>query len=111
MDADGLACMAGQRNKLAVIDICARGAQGERLLAEVQRRFGKSRFETRTGRQGFTLRVLLSGGRRGGICETANINASAAVYRQSAAILSAPQKRGYWSLDRTMPLGSQLSTN
>jgi hypothetical protein len=53
MDADGLACMAGSRNKLTVIDVDARGAEGERLLAEVQRRFGSSRLITRTGRHGF----------------------------------------------------------
>lgn len=53
MDADGLACMAGSRNKLTVIDIDARGAEGERLLAEAQRTFGRSRLITRTGRHGF----------------------------------------------------------
>jgi hypothetical protein len=49
-DADGLACMAGS---LTVIDIDARGAEGERLLADVQREVGESRFIVRTGGGGF----------------------------------------------------------
>jgi hypothetical protein len=40
-DAEGLACMAGSRNKLTVIDIDARGTEGERLLADVQRTSAK----------------------------------------------------------------------
>jgi hypothetical protein len=52
-DAEGLACMAGSRNKLTVIDIDARGADGERLLADVQREVGDARFIVRTGGGGF----------------------------------------------------------
>ena len=52
-DAEGLACMAGSRNKLTVIDIDARGAEGERLLADVQREVGDARFIVRTGGGGF----------------------------------------------------------
>jgi hypothetical protein len=52
-DAEGLACMAGSRNKLTVIDIDARGAEGERLLAGVQRDVGEARFIVRTGGGGF----------------------------------------------------------
>jgi hypothetical protein len=53
LDGDGLACMAGERNKLTVIDIDARGAEGERLLADAQRDYGASRFIVRTGSGGF----------------------------------------------------------
>jgi Bifunctional DNA primase/polymerase, N-terminal/Primase C terminal 1 (PriCT-1) len=52
-DAEGLACMAGSRNKLTIIDIDARGAEGERLLADVQREAGEARFIVRTGGGGF----------------------------------------------------------
>jgi hypothetical protein len=52
-DAEGLACMAGRRNKITVIDIDARGAEGERLLADVQREVGEARFIVRTGGGGF----------------------------------------------------------
>src|SRR4051794_14046969 len=52
-DADGLACMAGPKNKLTVVDVDAKGAEGERLLAEVQNDFGPSRFIVRTGGGGF----------------------------------------------------------
>jgi hypothetical protein len=52
-DADGLACMAGHRNKITVVDIDARGAEGERLLADVQRELGEARFIVRTGGGGF----------------------------------------------------------
>jgi hypothetical protein len=45
--------MAGSRNKLTVIDIDARGAEGERLLADVQREVGDARFIVRTGGGGF----------------------------------------------------------
>jgi len=52
-DAPGLAAMAGARNRFTVIDIDARGAAGERLLADVQRDFGNARVVTRTGSGGF----------------------------------------------------------
>jgi hypothetical protein len=52
-EAQGLACMAGSRNKLTVIDIDARGVEGERLLADVQREAGEARFIVRTGGGGF----------------------------------------------------------
>jgi hypothetical protein len=52
-DAEGLACMAGPRNALTVVDIDARGAEGERLLADVQGEIGRSRFIVRTGGGGF----------------------------------------------------------
>jgi hypothetical protein len=52
-DAEGLACMAGSRNRLTVVDIDARGAEGERLLADVQGEIGRSRFIVRTGGGGF----------------------------------------------------------
>lgn len=51
-DADGLACVAGQRNNLTVIDVDVGGAEGERLVADVQREVGGSRFITRTGGRG-----------------------------------------------------------
>lgn len=53
LDGDGLACMAGARNKLTVIDIDARGSEGERLLADAQRDYGASRIIVRTGSGGF----------------------------------------------------------
>jgi Bifunctional DNA primase/polymerase, N-terminal len=53
LDADALACMAGQRNKLTLIDIDAQGSEGERLLADTQCSCGRSRFIVRTGRGGF----------------------------------------------------------
>lgn len=52
-DAEGLACMAGPRNKLTVVDIDARGAEGERLLADVQREIGTAKVIVRTGGGGF----------------------------------------------------------
>jgi hypothetical protein len=52
-DAPGLAAMAGARNRLTVVDIDARGAEGERLLADVQGEYGESRFVVRTGSGGF----------------------------------------------------------
>jgi hypothetical protein len=52
LDGDGLACMAGARNRLTVIDLDARGAEAERLLADVQRDYGASKFIVRTGRGG-----------------------------------------------------------
>lgn len=52
-DADGLACQAGARNKLTVIDVDARNAEGERLLADTQRQYGPSKFIVRTGNGGF----------------------------------------------------------
>ena len=52
-DAPGLAAMAGERNKLTIIDIDERGAGGERLLADVQRQFGDSKVVVRTGSGGF----------------------------------------------------------
>ena len=53
LDGDGLACMAGERNKLTVIDIDAHGAEGERLLANMQCTYGASRFIVSTGSGGF----------------------------------------------------------
>jgi hypothetical protein len=52
-DAPGLAALAGARNRFTVIDVDERGAAGERLLADIQGRFGKSRFIVRTGSGGF----------------------------------------------------------
>jgi hypothetical protein len=52
-DAPGLAAMAGARNRFTVVDIDERGAAGERLLADVQRQFGNSKFVVRTGSGGF----------------------------------------------------------
>jgi hypothetical protein len=51
--AEGLACMAGPRNKITVVDVDARGAEGERLLADVQSEVGASRFIVKTGGGGF----------------------------------------------------------
>jgi hypothetical protein len=51
--AEGLACMAGARNRLTVVDVDARGAEGERLLADIQSEVGPSRFIVRTGGGGF----------------------------------------------------------
>lgn len=45
----------GHRNRLTVIDIDARGAEGERLLADVQREVGNARFIVRNGGGGFHL--------------------------------------------------------
>jgi hypothetical protein len=53
LDADGLACMAGARNKITVVDIDAHGAEGERLLADALGTYGPSPFITRTGSGGF----------------------------------------------------------
>jgi hypothetical protein len=52
-DGKGLACMAGQRNKLTVVDIDAHGHEGERLLEDAQYTYGRSRFIVRTGSGGF----------------------------------------------------------
>jgi hypothetical protein len=52
-DAEGLACLAGPRNKITVVDIDARGVEGERLLADIQSEIGPSRFIVRTGGGGF----------------------------------------------------------
>lgn len=52
-NADGLACIAGARNRLTVVDIDARGVEGERLLADVQREYGKSKLIVQTGGGGF----------------------------------------------------------
>ena len=52
-EAEGLACMAGSRNRLTVVDVDARGAEGERLLADIQSEIGPSRFIVRTGGGGF----------------------------------------------------------
>ncbi|WP_295844945.1 bifunctional DNA primase/polymerase [Tardiphaga sp.] len=52
-NADGLACLAGARNKLTILDVDAKGAEGERLLADAQRQYGPSRFVVRTGSGGF----------------------------------------------------------
>ena len=51
-DTNGLACMAGARNGLTLVDIDARGAEADRLMADVQCLYGRSRFITRTGRGG-----------------------------------------------------------
>lgn len=61
LDGDGLACMAGARNKLTVIDIDARGAEGERYVADAQREYGRSKFIVRTGGGGFHLYYRHSG--------------------------------------------------
>jgi Bifunctional DNA primase/polymerase, N-terminal len=53
LDGDAFACMAGQRNKLTILDIDAQGAKGEGLLADAQCRFGRSQFIVRTGGGGF----------------------------------------------------------
>ncbi len=53
LDGDGLACMAGKRNKLTVVDVDAHGTEGERLLDDAQRDYGASRFIVRTGSGGF----------------------------------------------------------
>lgn len=53
LDSDALACMAGQRNRLTILDIDARGAKGERLLADAQCVYGPSEFIVRTGSGGF----------------------------------------------------------
>jgi hypothetical protein len=53
-DAPGLATMAGQgRVKLTIADVDATGAEGERLLGDVQRQFGRPKVIARTGRGGF----------------------------------------------------------
>lgn len=52
LNAPGIACMAGPRNKLTIIDIDAQGAEADRLMAEAQRLYGRSRFIVRSGRGG-----------------------------------------------------------
>jgi Bifunctional DNA primase/polymerase, N-terminal len=52
LDASGIACMAGARNRLTIIDIDAQGAEADRLMAEAQRMYGRSRFIVRSGRGG-----------------------------------------------------------
>ena len=52
-DAPGIACMAGQRTKLTLVDIDAHGQEGERLLAGVERQYGRPKVIVRTGREGF----------------------------------------------------------
>lgn len=49
-DAPGI---AGPRNKFTVIDIDERGDAGERLLADVQRKFGDAKLVVRTSSGGF----------------------------------------------------------
>jgi len=51
-DAIGLGCMAEARNRLTRIDIDARGAEADRLTADAQCTYGRSRFIVRTGRDG-----------------------------------------------------------
>jgi hypothetical protein len=63
-DAPGLAAMAGARNRFTIIDIDARGAAGERLLADVQRQFGQSKVVVRTGSGGFHAYYRHNGERR-----------------------------------------------
>src|SRR5215470_18436876 len=53
LDSDALACMAGPHNKLTILDIDADGANGERLLADAQCAYGRSKFIVLTGRGGF----------------------------------------------------------
>jgi Bifunctional DNA primase/polymerase, N-terminal len=63
-DSNGLACMAGARNRLTIIDIDARGAEADRLAAEAQRLHGRSRLIVRTGRDGRHLYYQHSGEHR-----------------------------------------------
>lgn len=51
-DADGLALMAGARNGITVIDIDARGAEADRMLADAMTRYGQAQIVVRTGRDG-----------------------------------------------------------
>jgi hypothetical protein len=65
LNTNGLACMAGRRNRLTVIDIDARGAEADRLTAEAMREYGQSRFIVRTGGDGRHLYYRHNGeGRR-----------------------------------------------
>jgi Bifunctional DNA primase/polymerase, N-terminal/Primase C terminal 1 (PriCT-1) len=64
LDATGIACMAGQRNKLTIIDIDARDAEADRLMAETQRLYGRSRFIVRSGRGGLHAYYRHNGERR-----------------------------------------------
>ena len=52
LDTNGLACMAGARNRLTLVDIDARGAEADRLTADAQCMYGRSLFIVRTGRDG-----------------------------------------------------------
>jgi hypothetical protein len=45
--------MAGARNRITVIDVDARGREGERLLSDVQRELGNAKVIVRTGSGGF----------------------------------------------------------
>ena len=65
-DTNGLGCMAGVRRGpshlvLALIDIDARGAEADRLVADVQLLYGPSRFIVRTGNDGRHLYYRWSG--------------------------------------------------
>jgi hypothetical protein len=60
-DTNGIACVAGPRNKLTIIDIDARGAEADRLMAEAQRLYGRSRFIVRSGRGGLHAYYRYSG--------------------------------------------------
>jgi hypothetical protein len=51
-DADGLALMAGARNGITVIDVDARGAEADRMLADAMTRYGQAQIVVRTGRDG-----------------------------------------------------------
>jgi hypothetical protein len=51
-NADGFAFMAGARNRITVLDIDARGAEADRVLADAMRRYGQARVVVRTGRDG-----------------------------------------------------------
>jgi Bifunctional DNA primase/polymerase, N-terminal len=48
-DSNGIACVAGPRNRLTIIDIDARGAEADRIMSEAQCTYGRSRFIVRTG--------------------------------------------------------------
>jgi hypothetical protein len=65
-DTNGLACLAGVRRGashlvLALIDVDARGAEADRLAADVQLIYGPSRFIVRTGNDGRHLYYRWSG--------------------------------------------------
>jgi hypothetical protein len=60
-EAPGIAAMAGKRNRFTIVDIDERGPAGERLLADVQSQFGKSKVVVRTGSGGFHCYYLYNG--------------------------------------------------
>lgn len=52
-DASGFGCMMGPRTGLTIVDVDARGKEGERLLTTLQDKYGQAKVIVRTGSDGF----------------------------------------------------------